>query len=98
MSNHDLLSTALDDAMGGTADLHLELSELTFIDNGGARILVRAAHRNPLNPPKDTAAVDPARFKAMLASVAGAVAGPGNIKSVELTSQTPLRHVRMPST
>ncbi|MGH4026100.1 MAG: MEDS domain-containing protein [Pseudonocardiaceae bacterium] len=45
LSNHDILSAELDAAMIGTGDLHLELSELAFIDNGGARILVRAAHR-----------------------------------------------------
>ncbi|HEX2301240.1 MAG TPA: MEDS domain-containing protein [Pseudonocardiaceae bacterium] len=45
LSNHDVLRTALDAAMVGTEDLHLELSELTFIDHGGTRILIRAAHR-----------------------------------------------------
>ena len=45
LSNHDMLSAQLDAAMDGTGDLHLELSELEFIDNGGARILIRAANQ-----------------------------------------------------
>lgn len=45
LSNHEMLTAALNTALAGTADLHLELSELEFIDNGGAQILVQAARQ-----------------------------------------------------
>jgi hypothetical protein len=60
--------------------------------------MVRSASRTPLNQPNDTLQVDEARFKAALMAVATSVAGPGAIKSVTLTSQSPLRHVRPPKT
>jgi len=58
--------------------------------------LVRAAHRTPLTNPKDLHAVDEARFKALMTREAIAVAGPGVIKSVELSSQAPLKRLRRP--
>lgn len=43
LSTRDILVTALDAAVEGEGDLHLELSELSFIDSGGARIMLRTA-------------------------------------------------------
>jgi ABC-type transporter Mla MlaB component len=43
LSTRDILVTALDAAVEGESDLHLELSELSFIDSGGARVMLRTA-------------------------------------------------------
>jgi hypothetical protein len=59
--------------------------------------MVRSAGRTPLNPPNEASKVDEAGFKAALMAVATSVAGRGAVKSVILTSQTPLRHVRPPT-
>ena len=58
--------------------------------------LVKAAHRAPLSVPTDHQLIDAAKFKAMLMREAATITGPGIVQSVELTSQSPLRHVRTP--
>jgi len=58
--------------------------------------LVKAAHRAPLSVPTNYQIIDDAKFKAMMMREAAAVTGPGIVQSVELTSQSPLRHVRTP--
>lgn len=45
LATREVLTAALDDAMSGTGDLHLELSELTFIDGGGVQVMLRSAER-----------------------------------------------------
>lgn len=59
-------------------------------------ILIRAAYRTPFNTAKDANKIDEARFKATLARLAATVTGPGVVRSVDLTSQTPLHQMRNP--
>jgi len=58
--------------------------------------LVRAAHRTPLTMATDYEKVDEPRFKAMLGREAGALAGPGMVRSIELSAQQSLRPVPRP--
>ncbi|TAJ73143.1 MAG: hypothetical protein EPO51_05710 [Phenylobacterium sp.] len=58
--------------------------------------LVRAGHRTPFTNAADLSAVDVPRLAATLARDAGAIAGPGQIRSVVVTSQAPRRRLRMP--
>ena len=58
--------------------------------------LVRAAHRTPFTKATDYVSVDEPRIKASLYREVVALAGPGDIKSIVLSSQTPMRHVAMP--
>lgn len=58
--------------------------------------LVRAGHRTPFTNPNDLAQVDAARLTATLTREAVAIAGPGQIRSVVVTSQAPRRRVSVP--
>lgn len=59
--------------------------------------LVRAGHRTPFTLPSDLGAVDVPKLTATLTREATAIAGPGQIRSVVVTSQAPRRRVRLPS-
>lgn len=58
--------------------------------------LVRLAHRAPFTDPKDYNRVDEARLTAALMREAQAIAGPGAIRSVVVTSQAPQHRVSAP--
>lgn len=58
--------------------------------------LVRAGHRAPFTNPKNLAEVDAARLTAVLARDANAITGPGQIRSVVVTSQAPRRRMGLP--
>lgn len=58
--------------------------------------LVRAGHRTPFVVPSDYQKVDETRLTATMMREAIAIAGPGQIKSVVVTSQTPSRRVPQP--
>ncbi|MGQ0777569.1 MAG: MEDS domain-containing protein [Pseudonocardiales bacterium] len=45
LATREVFTTALDEAMSGTGDLHLDLSELTFIDIGGVQVMLSSAER-----------------------------------------------------
>ena len=59
--------------------------------------LVRAAHRTPFTLEKDWTKIDEAKLTASLFREASAIAGPGQIRSVVVTSQAPRRRVATPS-
>ena len=59
-------------------------------------VLVRAGHRTPFTNPADLSAVDVAKLTAALTREATTIAGPGQIRSVVVTSQAPRRRIRMP--
>ena len=59
--------------------------------------LVRAGHRTPFTLPKDLGAVDVPKLTAALTREASAIAGPGQIRSVVVTSQAPRRRARVPT-
>jgi hypothetical protein len=58
--------------------------------------LVRAGHRTPFTVPSDLGVVDVPRLTAALTRDANAIAGPGQIRSVVVTSQAPRRRARVP--
>lgn len=58
--------------------------------------LVRAGHRTPFTKPDDYQAVDAARLCATLQREAAAIAGPGAILSVTVTSQAPMKRIPAP--
>ena len=58
--------------------------------------LVRAGHRTPFVIVTDYQKVDEARLSAAMMREAIAIAGPGQIKSVVVTAQTPSRRVPQP--
>lgn len=58
--------------------------------------LVRAGHRTPFTNPNDLSQLDVPRLKAAMARDAAAIAGPGQIRSVEVTSQAPRRRIATP--
>lgn len=58
--------------------------------------LVRAAHRTPFTDPKDYQTIDGPKMQATLMREAVALVGPGNIKGVIITSQTPKTRVQPP--
>lgn len=58
--------------------------------------LVRAGHRTPFTHPQDLSQLDVPKLTAAMARDGAAIAGPGQIRSVEVTSQTPRRRVAMP--
>lgn len=60
--------------------------------------LVRAGHRTPFVIPTDYQKVDEARLTSTMMREAVAIAGPGQIKSVVVTAQTPSRRVPQPRT
>ena len=55
--------------------------------------LVRAAHRTPFTLPSDLSKIDAPRLVAALTREASAIAGPGQIRSVVVTSQEPRRRM-----
>jgi flagellar basal body-associated protein FliL len=59
--------------------------------------LVRAAHRTPFTLPTDYSKIDEAKLTATLFRDAQAITGPGQIRSVVVTSQAPRRRVAAPS-
>lgn len=59
--------------------------------------LVRAGHRTPFTVAGDLGSVDVARLTATLGRDAAAIAGPGQIRSVVVTSQAPRRRARVPT-
>jgi hypothetical protein len=58
--------------------------------------LVRAGHRAPFTLPSDLSKIDTARIVASLSRDAAVIAGPGQIRSVVVTSQAPRRRLPTP--
>ncbi|MGZ3377827.1 MAG: hypothetical protein ACXU8S_14635 [Phenylobacterium sp.] len=58
--------------------------------------LVRDSHRTPFVIATDWQKVDEAKLIAAMTREANAIAGPGIVASVSITSQTPQRHVMPP--
>ena len=58
--------------------------------------LVRAGHRTPFTHASDLSQIDVPRLTAALARDAAAIAGPGQIRSVVVTSQAPRRRMTVP--
>ena len=58
--------------------------------------LVRAGHRTPFTVAADYSKVDTAKLSAVMMREAAAIAGPGQIKSVVVTSQQPRRRIATP--
>ena len=58
--------------------------------------LVRAGHRTPFNSPSDLGKVDVPRLIATLSRDAAIITGPGQIRSVVVTSQAPRRRMVAP--
>lgn len=58
--------------------------------------LVRAGHRTPFTLASDYSKIDTAKLSAALQRDATAIAGPGLIRSVVVTSQSPRRRVATP--
>jgi hypothetical protein len=67
---------------------HLREKEPYFRD-----ALVRAGHRTPFTLPTDLSKIDAPRLTATLARDAAAIAGPGQIRSIVVTSQAPRRRM-----
>jgi hypothetical protein len=59
--------------------------------------LVRAGHRTPFTLPNDLSKIDADKLTAALLREATAIAGPGQIASVVVTSQAPRRRVSIPA-
>jgi hypothetical protein len=58
--------------------------------------LVRMAHRTPFTNPTDYNRVDEAKVSAAVMGEASAIAGPGVVRSVVVTSQTPQHRIANP--
>ena len=58
--------------------------------------LVRAGHRTPFNSPSDFGKIDAPRLIATLSRDAAIITGPGQIRSVVVTSQAPRRRMVAP--
>jgi hypothetical protein len=58
--------------------------------------LVRAAHRTPFTKAGDYSVVDEARLSAVMMREAAAITGPGMVKSVVVTSQSPKKRIPVP--
>ena len=58
--------------------------------------LVRAGHRTPFTRGNDYTMLDDAKLKAAMYSAATAIAGPGNVASVTILSQTPKSRSGLP--
>lgn len=58
--------------------------------------LVRAGHRTPFTVPGDLSQVDAPRLTATLTRDATQIVGPGQIRSVVVTSQAPRRRIGVP--
>lgn len=69
----------------------LRLKEPHFRD-----ALVRAGHRTPFTLASDYSKIDAAKLSAAMMREGAAIAGPGQIKSVVVTSQQPRRRVATP--
>jgi hypothetical protein len=76
---------------GGADVIRLRTKEPFFRD-----ALVREGHRTPFVVPGDWQRVDERRLSATLLRDAVAIAGPGSVASVVVTSQTPQRLVAPP--
>ena len=60
--------------------------------------LVRAGHRTPFTLPTDISKIDTVKLVAALTREANTIAGPGQIRSVVVTSQAPRRRMSLPRT
>jgi len=60
--------------------------------------LVRAGHRTPFTLPTDISKIDTVKLTTALARDAAVIAGPGQIRSVVVTSQAPRRRMSLPQT
>jgi hypothetical protein len=58
--------------------------------------LVRAGHRTPFTLPGDYSKIDTAKLAAAMMREGAAIAGPGQVRSVVVTSQQPRRRVAAP--
>lgn len=58
--------------------------------------MVRAGHRTPFTVANDYSRIDTAKLTETLYREASAIAGPGQIRSVTVTSQSPRRRVATP--
>jgi hypothetical protein len=58
--------------------------------------LVRSGHRTPFTVPGDYMKIDEGKLTAALMRDGGAITGPGVIKSITVTSQTPRGHISPP--
>lgn len=58
--------------------------------------LVRAGHRSPFTLKDDYSKIDAPRLVSVLTRDAIAIVGPGQIRSIVITQQTPRRRVAMP--
>lgn len=58
--------------------------------------LVRAAHRTPFTLASDFTKLDEAKLKAALMREAAAIAGPRNVASISILSQTPKQRTNVP--
>ena len=76
---------------GGADVIRLRTKEPFFRD-----ALVREGHRTPFVVPGDWQRIDPAKLTAALWRDAVAIAGPGAVSSVVVTSQAPQRRVMPP--
>ena len=63
----------------------------------GAPALIRSAHRTPFTLASDYTKIDEQRLTASLFREASAITGPGQIRSVVVTSQTPRRRISTPA-
>lgn len=59
--------------------------------------LVRVAHRTPFSLPSDLSKIDTQRLSASLTAEAARIVGPGQIRSVVVTQQAPLRRYIQPA-
>jgi len=59
--------------------------------------LVRAGHRTPFTNPRDYTVLDAAKLTASLTREATLIAGPGMVKSVVITSQSPKKRQGLPT-
>lgn len=58
--------------------------------------LVRAAHATPFTNPKDLSQADVAKLSAVMMKASTSIVGPGVVKSVVVTSQTPKKYIATP--
>jgi hypothetical protein len=59
--------------------------------------LVRAGHRTPFTSSRDYLTLDERKLKAALMPEAVAIAGPGAVRSIEITSQAPKKRAGVPT-
>lgn len=58
--------------------------------------LVKLGHRTPFTNPADYATLDMPRLQSAFAREAGAIAGPGTVKAVQVVSETPQKKSGLP--